>query len=54
MENKNEVQPMTECITLNGKVMSVEEFEKEKKSLTEKKMQVVQLSKNTYATRLHD
>ena len=41
-------------ITLNGKLMSVEEFENEKKSLTEKKIQIVETSKNTYVTRMLD
>lgn len=55
MDNENvEKNVIQENITLNGKVMSVAEFEEEKKSLTEKKMQVVQISKNTYTTRLHD
>lgn len=51
MENANEVK---ETIVLNGKTMSVEEFENEKKSLTEKKIQLVEVSKNTFTTRLHD
>lgn len=51
MENQNEI---TENITLNGKVMTVEQFEEEKKSLTEKKIQVVNVGKNTYTTRMCD
>ena len=35
-------------------IMSVEEFETEKKSLTEKKIQIVETSKNTYVTRMLD
>ena len=45
---------MKEQITLNGKTMSVEEFETEKKSLTEKKIQILETSKNTYVTRMLD
>ena len=51
MDNVNEVK---ETVVLNGKTMSVEEFENEKKSLTEKKIQIVEVGKNTFATRLHD
>ena len=52
MENQqNEIK---ENVVLNGKTMSVEEFEQEKKSLTEKKIQIVEVSKNTYTTRLCD
>ncbi len=43
-----------ENVTLNGKQMSFEEFENEKKSLTEKKIQIVETSKNTYVTRMLD
>ena len=43
-----------ENVTLNGKQMSLEEFENEKKSLTEKKIQIVETSKNTYVTRMLD
>lgn len=48
---KNE---MKEQIILNGKAMSFEEFENEKKSLTEKKIQIVETSKNNYVTRMLD
>lgn len=51
MENQTEIK---ENVVLNGKTMSVEEFEQEKKSLTEKKIQIVEVSKNTYTTRLCD
>lgn len=51
MENQIEIK---ENVVLNGKTMSVEEFEQEKKSLTEKKIQLVEVSKNTYTTRLCD
>ena len=51
MENQNEIK---ENVVLNGKTMSIEEFEQEKKSLTEKKIQIVEVSKNTYTTRLCD
>ena len=51
MENQIEIK---ENVVLNGKTMSVEEFEQEKKSLTEKKIQIVEVSKNTYTTRLCD
>ena len=50
-ENQTEI---TENITLNGKVMTQEQFEEEKKSLTEKKIQVVNVGKNTYTTRMCD
>ena len=45
---------MKEQITLNGKIISAEDFETEKKSLMEKKIQIVETSKNTYVTRLLD
>ena len=51
MENRTEIK---ENVVLNGKTMSIEEFEQEKKSLTEKKIQLVEVSKNTYTTRLCD
>lgn len=51
MENQNEIK---ENVVLNGKTMSIEEFEQEKKSLTEKKIQLVEVSKNNYTTRLCD
>ena len=51
MENQNEIK---ENVVLNGKTMSVEEFEQEKKSLTEKKIQLVEVGKNIYTTRLCD
>ena len=51
MENQTEIK---ENVVLNGKTMSVEEFEQEKKSLTEEKIQIVEVSKNTYTTRLCD
>lgn len=53
MENQQN-EEIKENIVLNGKMMSVEEFEQEKKSLTEKKIQLVEVGKNTYATRLCD
>ena len=52
MENQN--KEIKDNVVLNGKTMSVEEFEQEKKSLTEKKIQLVEVSKNTYTTRLCD
>ena len=51
MENQNEIK---ENVVLNGKTMSLEEFEQEKKSLIEKKIQIVEVGKNTYTTRLCD
>lgn len=54
MEENQNVNEIKENITLNGKSMSVEEFEKEKQSLTEKKIQVIEVSKNNYATRMLD
>jgi len=51
---ENQTNEITENITLNGKVMTVEQFEEEKKSLTEKKIQVVNVGKNTYTTRMCD
>ena len=49
MDNVNENK-----ITLNGKQMSVEDFENEKKSLTEKKVKIVEVEKNVYVTRMLD
>ena len=43
-----------EKIILNGKEFTKEQFEAEKKSLTEKKIQIVEVSKNNYATRMLD
>ena len=48
---ENEIK---EGITLNGKSMTAEQFEEEKKSLMEKKIQIVEVGKNTYTTRLCD
>jgi len=53
MENMNE-QKIEEKVTLNGKEMTKEEFESERKSLTEKKIQIVETSKNTFVTRMLD
>ena len=53
MENQQN-EEIKENVVLNGKTMSVEEFEQEKKSLIEKKIQLVEVSKNNYATRLCD
>lgn len=41
-------------IILNGKEISVAEFEKEKQKLEEKKMQLVEVSPNNYRTRMFD
>lgn len=41
-------------VTLNGKTMSIEEFETEKKRLVEKKVQIIETSKNNYVTRMLD
>lgn len=43
-----------EQITLNGKIMTIEEFETKKKSLIERKIQIIETSKNIYITRLLD
>lgn len=51
---ENQTNEITENIILNGKVMSTEQFEEEKKSLTEKKIQIVNVGKNTYTTRMCD
>lgn len=48
MENENKT------VTLNGKQMSKSEFENEKNRLIEKKIQIVETSKNTYVTRMLD
>lgn len=48
-EQKNDVK-----IILNGKEISVAEFEKEKQKLEEKKMQLVEVSPNNYRTRMFD
>jgi hypothetical protein len=50
MENKD----VNENVILNGKSMSAEDFEKEKKSLTEKKIQLVEIGNNNYTTRMLD
>lgn len=41
-------------IKLNEKVLTVAEFEEEKKRLEEKKVQLVEVSPDTYKTRLLD
>lgn len=41
-------------VVLNGKEMTAEEFENEKKSLLEKKIQIVETSRNNYVTRMLD
>lgn len=43
-----------QTIILNGKSMTQTEFEEEKKRLTEKKIQIVEVSKDVYKTRLQD
>lgn len=48
MENENKT------VILNGKQMSESEFENEKNRLIEKKIQIVETSKNTYVTRMID
>lgn len=48
MENENKT------VILNGKQMSESEFENEKNRLIEKKIQIVEISKNTYVTRMID
>ena len=40
---------MKEQIILNGKTMNVEEFETEKKSLFEKKIQIVEISMRSHS-----
>ena len=51
---ENQTNEIMENITLNGKVMTAEQFEEEKKSLMEKKIQVINVAKNTYTTRMCD
>lgn len=41
-------------ITLNGKTLTEEEFEKEKKRLEEAQVKLVESGNNTYKTRLND
>lgn len=41
-------------IELNGKQLTLEEFEQEKKKLQEHHMKLVEVSKNVYKTRLED
>ncbi len=41
-------------INLNGKLMTETEFTEEKKRLTEKKIQIVEVGENTFKTRLCD
>lgn len=48
MENENKT------VILNGKQMSESEFENEKNRLIEKKIQIIETSKNTYVTRMID
>ena len=48
MDDKEEIK------FLNGKPLSESEFENEKKILSEKKIQIVETSKNTFVTRLMD
>jgi hypothetical protein len=43
-----------ERVTLNGKEMDSAQFEQEKKSLIEKKIQIIETSKNNYITRMLD
>ena len=45
---------MEDKIILNGKEMTKEEFEIEKKKLEEKKIKIVECGPNTYKTRLLD
>ena len=51
---ENQKNEITENITLNGKILTQEQFDQEKKSLTEKKIQLVNVGKNTYTTRMCD
>lgn len=41
-------------IILNGKELTKEQFEEEKKKFTESKVQLVEISANVYKTRLQD
>lgn len=41
-------------IVFNGKEISKEQFEQEKRKLEEKKMKLVEISPNNYKTRLED
>lgn len=41
-------------INLNGKFLTEQEFKEEKKRLTEKKIQIVEVGENVYKTRLCD
>lgn len=41
-------------VILNGKEMTKAEFETERQKLTEKKIQLVEVSPNTYKTRMYD
>lgn len=52
MSDKNVNSIEEKHVTLNGKSMSIDEFENEKKSLTEKKVQIIETSKNVFVTRL--
>ena len=45
---------MSSTIELNGKQLTQEEFEEEKKKLQEQNMKLVEVSNNVYKTRLED
>lgn len=45
---------MSDTIELNGKQLTLDEFEKEKTRLTEQKIKLVEVTKNVYKTRLED
>lgn len=48
------MEEIKEKVSLNGKEMTKEEFEEEKKRLQEKKIQIVETENGVYKTRLQD
>lgn len=45
---------MSDTIELNGKQLTLDEFEKEKTRLAEQKMKLIEVAKGVYKTRLED
>ncbi len=45
---------IVDVIELNGQKLTYEQFEQEKKILEQKKMKLVEISRNVYKTRLED
>lgn len=45
---------MSDTIELNGKQLTIEQFEEEKKKLQEQNIKIVEIKNNIYRTRLED